>query len=146
MISDFVLYKNPWVVHSCNSKNQAFEIGSFVKELIFVNCLGSLDRLSDLGYRSNLAHKKLDFVLNFIGTEKTARWEAAVRESLWGAGASASRNGTSSQPVSSRNWTPVSDITWRMEYQTKTNNFKTHSVIKIDKHENFRRPLLCMGN
>lgn len=56
MISLFVLYKNPGVVHPCDSKNQAFGIG--LKALVVVNCLGTLDELSDLGYGSNLAHKK----------------------------------------------------------------------------------------
>lgn len=64
-----MLYKNPLVVHSCNAKNKALELGSFVKELMLVKCLGILGRLC---YGSDLAHE-LDFVLNFTGTEKTAR-------------------------------------------------------------------------
>lgn len=72
MIPLFV--QNLWVVFPCNFKNEALEIGAFAKELILVNCLGSLGRLIDvLGQTVHKCTKKLDFVLDFIGTEKTAR-------------------------------------------------------------------------
>jgi len=84
-------------------------------------------------------------VLDFIGTEKTARWEAAVRESLWGAGASSARNGTSSQPVSSGSGAPASDVAWRMEYRSNA-GFKMHPVTETNKLGNFRRQMLYMGD
>lgn len=63
--------QNLWVVPPCSFKNQALEIGGFAKELILVNCLGSLCRLIEV--IGQTVHKKLEFVLDFIGTEKTAR-------------------------------------------------------------------------
>lgn len=63
--------QNLWVVPPCNFKNPALETGGFAKELIFINCLGSLGRLIEV--IGQAVHKKLDFVLDFIGAEKTAR-------------------------------------------------------------------------
>lgn len=85
MISLFL--QSPWVVHS--SKREAWEGDEQLCWLAWIDWS-----------RSALA---LDYGLDFIGTEKTARWEAALREGLRRAGASSARNGTPPQPVSSRN-------------------------------------------